>query len=563
MERRRLLLAWLPFVLGAAIPAIAVGAIAWRARTAAIVEAQRDGDVRVSEIATAAKGELDGRLTDARRLVRALDAHDEPNVASPPSGADAVVLDANGELAYPAPPRPDVPTTPACARARDDLLGPGRAAARDLILANCTDVKGASDHYLWPLLALETANATTLPEWLTAHVDRLSDGERDVLRRRAGTLGGADRSRVLAALDAPPSHHVTLRGLLGARRDDTVDGVLRVHEGAYVSILRVTDSGRTGGVVFYRQSILRAPPALPADLELASGGGAGPGAANIAVTPELVFHLVATDGAAQRASVTRAGNVLFGVAITSVLASLVLAAILYARFLGARRLAQLRTDFVAAVSHELRTPLASVQMLAELLEQGAVPEDERPEVEKTLAVETRRLSDTLSRMLRFGALARGKLSAERKRTLLAPIAQAVAARFRAAHLELAVEVSVDEGLEADVDGGLLALALDNLLGNAAKYAPAGGPYRLELTRSERKVRISVQDSGPGLDRRAQARVFLPFERADDRLSRATEGTGVGLSLVRGIARAHDGEARVESAPGEGATFILEIPWKPS
>lgn len=58
-------------------------------------------------------------------------------------------------------------------------------------------------------------------------------------------------------------------------------------------------------------------------------------------------------------------------------------------------------------------------------------------------------------------------------------------------------------------------------------------------------------------------MFLPFERIGDRLSRTTEGTGVGLALVRGIAQAHDGDARVESAPGKGATFFLEIPWKPS
>jgi signal transduction histidine kinase len=74
-----------------------------------------------------------------------------------------------------------------------------------------------------------------------------------------------------------------------------------------------------------------------------------------------------------------------------------------------------------------------------------------------------------------------------------------------------------------------------------------------------EVIIDVIDRGPGLDARALERVFLPFERADDRLSRATEGTGVGLALVRGIARAHGGDASVVSEPGRGSTFTLRFP----
>jgi two-component system phosphate regulon sensor histidine kinase PhoR len=113
-----------------------------------------------------------------------------------------------------------------------------------------------------------------------------------------------------------------------------------------------------------------------------------------------------------------------------------------------------------------------------------------------------------------------------------------------------------------LNDGLLGLALDNLLGNAAKYAPEGGPYRLEIHVRERTLVLSVGDRGPGLERTTAARVFLPFERADDRLSKAADGTGIGLALVRGIAEAHGGSAHVMTAPGKGATFIIEVPWKP-
>jgi signal transduction histidine kinase len=122
---------------------------------------------------------------------------------------------------------------------------------------------------------------------------------------------------------------------------------------------------------------------------------------------------------------------------------------------------------------------------------------------------------------------------------------------------------MDDAIEADVDAVLLGLVFDNLLGNAAKYAPEGAPYRVVIERAGDVVSVSVADRGPGLDRKARERIFLPFERADDRLVRATEGTGVGLALVRGIAEAHGGRAHVISEPGKGATFIVELPWKPS
>lgn len=557
---RRALLAWLSFAALAALPAALVLVVAWRARGAAIVEAQADEDTRLATAALDAKRELDGELARGRTAVRALAEHDDPLVRDLPRGAVAVVFDAVGALAVPAPPRDDAAPTHACTHARDALIGSDRAEARSTILRECPDLKSASGRYLWPLLALEDARAPELPAWIHDHRDRLGDAERDVLRRRLPP-GIPERTEALAALDVPSSDLGDYRALasLLASRDETTDGALRIHEGSYVSILATTPSGRVGGVAFYAASILRSPPRLPPDLALAVGKGP----AAVEVAPDLVFHVVARDPAARHAAVARAGTTLFAAASAAIVAALALAALLYARFLGARRLADLRTDFVAAVSHELRTPAASIQMLAELLEQGAVPADERAEIEKTLADESRRLSTTLGRMLRFGALSRGKLAVEKKRIALGPVVEDAVARFRRTHPDRVVELALDDAAEVDADAGLLGLALDNLLGNAAKYAPTGTPYRVRAAREGDRVVLSVSDRGPGLDRRAQRRVFLPFERADARLSRATEGTGIGLSLVRGIARAHDGEARVTSAPGKGATFTLELPWKPS
>jgi two-component system phosphate regulon sensor histidine kinase PhoR len=277
------------------------------------------------------------------------------------------------------------------------------------------------------------------------------------------------------------------------------------------------------------------------------------------VLPSLPLHVAIRDHHVLEQAAQRRGRQILAATIACVLFSLGLAAFLFLRAQRAQRLAELRTDFVAAVSHELRTPIASVRMLSELLEGGQVAVEEREEIETTLAGEVRRLASTLERMLRFGALSRGKLVIAPKRTRVQPFLDEGKTRFRAAHPDRDVVVTADERLEADLDEGLMALALDNLLSNAAKYAPEGGPYRLEANEDGRHVVLAVIDSGPGLDRRAQARIFQPFERADDRLSKATEGTGVGLALVRGIARAHRGDATVESTPGRGATFRIRIP----
>lgn len=273
---------------------------------------------------------------------------------------------------------------------------------------------------------------------------------------------------------------------------------------------------------------------------------------SVVVSPQLILDVTSRDAARTEHMIRRSGYdsakrwaIAYG-------AMVVLAIVLFARAQRAQRLAELRTDFVAAVSHELRTPLASVRMFAELLEAQAVPPEERVEVEQALAVEARRLHGTLERMLRFGALARGKLVARK-----APASMEALAREATAKAKLPVRVDVDPDLVANVDAGLLGLAIENLVGNAVKYAP--GDIRVAIRAEGESVVVDVVDHGPGLDARAQKKIFLPFERADDRLSRATEGTGVGLALVRGIARAHGGDVSVASAPGAGATFTLRFP----
>jgi signal transduction histidine kinase len=219
------------------------------------------------------------------------------------------------------------------------------------------------------------------------------------------------------------------------------------------------------------------------------------------------------------------------------------------------------------VSHELRTPIASVRMLAELLEEDRVEVGEVREVHEALAREARRLGETVDRLLGFSRLAAGKLVMARERgDVAAPVRAAIAA-FRERHpgAELTEDLAADATCE--IDAGQIEVVVTNLLENALKYAPKGQPYRVALRASSSRAEgaprgggavVSVRDAGPGIARKHHRRIFEPFERVDDRLNAATEGSGIGLSLVRQIARAHGGDAWVESAPGEGATFFVRI-----
>jgi signal transduction histidine kinase len=290
----------------------------------------------------------------------------------------------------------------------------------------------------------------------------------------------------------------------------------------------------------------------------AKGGGAL--AATVEVAQGLSLSITPRDPRAVERSASRSRLLLTLAGLATTALAFALAAVLFARMRAAKRSSALRTDFVAAVSHELRTPIASVRMLAELLEEGRVEEGERREVFEALAREARRLGETVERLLGFSRMAAGRHAVER---VASPVAETVAAAvdtFEERHPDLPrVERDLDPGAVARIDPGQIRLAVDNLLANARKYAPGGGPYRVTVAARKDAVSISVADHGPGIARRDQRRIFEPFERADDRLSRATEGSGIGLSLVRHVARAHGGEAFVESEPGRGATFTLRIP----
>ncbi|HEX6199279.1 MAG TPA: HAMP domain-containing sensor histidine kinase, partial [Thermoanaerobaculia bacterium] len=223
------------------------------------------------------------------------------------------------------------------------------------------------------------------------------------------------------------------------------------------------------------------------------------------------------------------------------------------------RLALLRQDFVASVSHELRTPLAQVRLFTETLRLGRTRNEEQREwALESIDRETLRLAHLVENILHFSRAERGVRPAEREPVDLAREARDAAAAF--APLVPAARASfhldVPEGLVAEIHRDSFRQVLVNFLDNAVRYGPAGQTVRITGERRGERILIAVEDEGPGVPAAERERIFRPFQRGQGAVGTVAAGSGIGLSVVREIARVHGGGCRVEDVPGGGARFVF-------
>ncbi len=216
------------------------------------------------------------------------------------------------------------------------------------------------------------------------------------------------------------------------------------------------------------------------------------------------------------------------------------------------------------MSHELRRPLASIKgYTASLLlpDAGWAPAEQR-EFLQVIDEEADHLAATIDTLLDLARLGGGTLPLDREPLHLPALTAQVVHRIRAqAHLPAhPYEMRFPARFPyVEADGARLGQVLLNLLENAAKYAPAGTPIVVEGRADGDTVEISVRDRGPGLTPAQAARVFDKFYRVDSGLTRATEGTGLGLALCHAVVEAHGGHIAVDATPGEGCTFTVTLP----
>jgi len=228
---------------------------------------------------------------------------------------------------------------------------------------------------------------------------------------------------------------------------------------------------------------------------------------------------------------------------------------------------QMKNEFFANVSHELRTPLTLI--LASLKRLGTatadMPMDERPSIDGAIETGLRnaaRLLVLIDELLELARFSGDRGEARKVKVDLAALVRGVAASFESSppiEGEL-VLTGVDARVGAWVDPRQLRTAVYNLLSNAFKFTEPG-ERRIQVTLSVDggDAVITVADNGVGIAEHEQAKVWGRFHQVDSGPTRRRGGTGIGLSLVREIAEAHEGRASVESAPGSGSTFEIRFP----
>jgi signal transduction histidine kinase len=225
------------------------------------------------------------------------------------------------------------------------------------------------------------------------------------------------------------------------------------------------------------------------------------------------------------------------------------------------RLSELRADFVSLVSHELRSPMAAVIGAARTLQDRwrMLSATQRESFLALIGDETTRLAELVADVLDTSRIEAGTFSYRFDEVDLGRVVDEAVETAVLAQQEVPVVASVRGALPAiRGDRARLRQVLGNLIENAVKYSPEGGEVRVSAAASNGAVRISVRDTGPGIPRDQQVRIFEKFGRADVE-GGSKPGTGLGLFIARSIAEAHGGSLDVASGMEPGSTFTLSVP----
>ena len=229
-----------------------------------------------------------------------------------------------------------------------------------------------------------------------------------------------------------------------------------------------------------------------------------------------------------------------------------------------RRVARMKDDMLSIVSHELRTPLTPIKGSAQLLRRRweRVPAHRREELLAQIEQRADHLTRLVEDLLLVGQLSStgdGAPHVRPARTDLAAFAREASGQLAAVHPDHEIAVDAPETLSAVTDATRMRQILDNLVGNACKFSPAGTQVDVRLADEGEWLLLAVSDRGRGIPPEDRERVFECFERVEDPLVMTTSGAGLGLYIVRALARALGGDVAVDSMLGVGSTFSVRLP----
>ncbi len=224
-------------------------------------------------------------------------------------------------------------------------------------------------------------------------------------------------------------------------------------------------------------------------------------------------------------------------------------------------------SFLNAVTHELKTPITSIRLYLETLQKHDLDERQRGEFYQVMLEDTQRLIGTVEQVLRAARVVQKNALLLRSEVAVGPLVQEAMELARSRHhlspaaMDWAQDGRPAEQLTLMGDREELFTALSNVLDNAVKYSPVDPSIRIAVVTPDLKhVQIRVRDNGVGIPRVELKRVFKRFYRVLTPGPAQVKGSGLGLFIVRAIARRHGGDARAESdGPGRGTTVTIELP----
>ena len=218
----------------------------------------------------------------------------------------------------------------------------------------------------------------------------------------------------------------------------------------------------------------------------------------------------------------------------------------------------LRTDFIANVSHEMKTPLSVMQNYGTLLQKPNLDEEKRMEYAKGVTDASRRLADMMTNILKLNRLEKQQIYPKTKEYDLGEQLCECLLQYETVWEDKNIELETElaEDVKINTDEELLALVWNNLFSNAFKFTDDGGKVSVILEATEHHAIVKVKDTGCGMTSEVGAHIFEKFYQGD--ISRATQGNGLGLALVKRVVDIMHGEISVESSLGKGSIFTVKF-----
>ena len=229
------------------------------------------------------------------------------------------------------------------------------------------------------------------------------------------------------------------------------------------------------------------------------------------------------------------------------------------------RISQLKSNFISTVSHEFKSPLTAIQQMAEMLNDGRVPSDDRKQkYYRSMLKESNRLGLLINNMLDFSKMEVGQKNFHFEKGNLAHIAEEMVLLMRNYWGDKGFEISFHLNKvisDSYFDKESIKQVLQNLIDNACKYSGTSKKVDIEVTTDTINIVLSVKDYGIGIKKEDQKELFNRFFRSSDLLTQQVKGSGIGLTIVKQIIEKHQGELQVISEYGKGSLFLVKLPIK--